>query len=1650
MIIIAIEDYIDLKALLIIKIIIRVYYIYHFILILLSSHIKVYYIELFTSSFCFISILIEFYFIKDFFDISDIVKFSEKPDESSQLFKVNILLTKLILQIFISGIICMIFKFYERNFITNFFENIKGRLVYCFYNKNYEMMKRIKEGENKEELLSSICKNINIHLQKCNVSECLCCHYKEGIKNDDIFNSNTFLKNLTFLLETNLRNNLKRNKHTNSETYTKFLMIDTLYALYFNKHYAKCFFNIEKIQRQIYFKKNFYLKVQIFWLKYEVIIDFIKFNKTSSLNTFRKMRENYEKYNKYKNLETSFLNILSDYKNLVTIFFSKNLDFTNYYFFLDNLYKSIYEGNKLIRYIMLNHDQHNSQHIRKIDYISKFLNGNNIFIPSHKIKQYLSLTEDDKSEKLIVKHTKKKEFLFDYISPKLAEQLKLKTNQIIGTDIHKFMSNQFIEFHYSHIVGHIKNNKLLIKNKEIYFIDKNGYCVNYYVDGSILITLNGEILVYLEVNPICEEYKQKNISFISCDEEGEIIALNKQFSNNFYIDIDVKNVVQPNLFKSILTVSKSKLNFKNDEIKINFPYEKFIKNIRSIDYSKLWDHNTNNYFKYLENLNVDKYLKMEKVNLEFCITKRNLQNKFYFYDLKIYIGFLSENKNKISSITVNPIIFMKNLELNNEYTKLIKPSIVTKKSTIDTKKNITKIKTLSILIRKWGMKSKIYEKNNNYEKVFEKLKDKLEENDLEKNEELKYKNGLLRMLLFILFILGFFLYLGDYTKGIFIQVALFSKIKLNIFILQQTNYYIINSIFSLNLKTGGIKPDTILLKNLNFSTNLDNSLFYHLNMLKYRRDKYQQAYYSFYNNYLNLDKYIVDNLHVFLNESINISKIDNDWKMISENSTISDILEYNYRGISKILTEYSIKESENSDSILDYDKYSKDINKYLFYNSNSKQFFYEFIKNNNETGNSLKSELSLSPSLRDKNFYYFLENSIIGFKNLYDSIKNDFEIFSDNLFFYYKLNLIGIFLSICIVVILFYFYEGIAFYYNYNKVIMKYFMLYDILKNYMDELYIKIEILEELFLDFTDSNRRKYSFLANDSDFMGKKISKSETLKQSFSDIKNKIISLSENKSLFSKSFITNNVKTSRLLDYLENKESETIIKSIFKTKKPTLIKKSVNLNKVITLPTININEFNINNELDVSLFPNINNMTKNSNKIAISEDNIYNIDYFKNDISFTNISKINKKDEEISINEITLLENSRNVKVKTNIKKDIKEIKSNKNSDKNVFNYDQNINEIEKNNLPNNNYLKVNINPNNNQIKTNKANTKVGNVTTNSTFNKTECNFLQNINTISNLNEDKKENGFEDEDQHSTSVKKSKKYYIMFSIFWMLLLLIISLVIVNIDNTGKNFEKIKTYTFHCKLFYERILILSEVIMIYQISVFKKDSNFLIENSKSYLNKIYSDYRENEKQILNLMNNQNTLSSELKNLENSINSKNNFCLFLSENIYQNTNMSNKQDFVTKYFKNCQQTSQNSFSIGFSKAAENLFNYMNVVNRDLINYFNEIKNNKSEFSNEKLKNFLNDFYYIFSFSNHDKIIYDLYEVLDLRIRNLFDNLLDELEEYSTFIFYFLYFLIILLGIFNIYKTKCLIRNSDKLINFTTDVIENGIKFSNYNE
>lgn len=282
------------------------------------------------------------------------------------------------------------------------------------------------------------------------------------------------------------------------------------------------------------------------------------------------------------------------------------------------------------------------------------------------------------------------------------------------------------------------------------------------------------------------------------------------------------------------------------------------------------------------------------------------------------------------------------------------------------------------------------------------------------------------------------------------------------------------------------------------------------------------------------------------------------------NSTVFEVLESNYRVVSKILDSRALAEKSK---FLLYSTAAASENNFYFERRSSQ-------KTNNSTYNEAfsvdknsfvlqqqQSQITFDPAdfpdLGDKSCFYFLENSLQGFRNVFEKLDDNYNSLLDKLISFYRTKLVILFVLISTVVVTFFISEGISFYNNYDRIYMKYFVLFDIIRNFIDEIYLKLELLEELFQDFTDSNKQKYLRLTEDTEFMEKKLTKAETLKDSYNEIKNKIMLISESKTSTRIRLVQASAKATRLLDYYDNKAEKQKVLGIFGAVKP---KGSVNV----------------------------------------------------------------------------------------------------------------------------------------------------------------------------------------------------------------------------------------------------------------------------------------------------------------------------------------------------------------------------------------------------------------------------------------------------------------------------------------------------------
>jgi len=376
---------------------------------------------------------------------------------------------------------------------------------------------------------------------------------------------------------------------------------------------------------------------------------------------------------------------------------------------------------------------------------------------------------------------------------------------------------------------------------------------------------------------------------------------------------------------------------------------------------------------------------------------------------------------------------------------------------------IKKITSLGFVFKNmgWNLKQNTFSANE-LENQENHIKIDYSKLNYEPIEMLELKNSFIRMITFIVFILVIFLILGKYSQEIFMQIEHFYDIKLIALFLKQSNYFIINSIFAINIANSKIQADIIKLKNMNFSIDLNNSAEYHKANLKIRAEIYQEKLSYFISHYLDETEFIMEKLNQIFNQTQKFYTLESNWKISERELSLIDFLQMQYREVNRILET----------DIMNSFEYRNDQFGFTINNN-----FFNFAKDFENYAN-----------FNDKSAYFYFQNCLSSIKNSFDILNNSLDESTEVIEKYYRTKLLIYLITLGFFVIFFFILEGIFFYRNYGKVYMKYVILYNILKFYHNEFFIKIELLNELFSDFTDLNRRKYLKLANNEELYKKKV----------------------------------------------------------------------------------------------------------------------------------------------------------------------------------------------------------------------------------------------------------------------------------------------------------------------------------------------------------------------------------------------------------------------------------------------------------------------------------------------------------------------------------------------------------------------------------
>lgn len=673
----------------------------------------------------------------------------------------------------------------------------------------------------------------------------------------------------------------------------------------------------------------------------------------------------------------------------------------------------------------------------------------------------------ERIESLIIRQTEDKRLVLDKVTPTFAQDLHYKSSELLGRELEFFLPYEFIDTHAAHVVDFLKKNNLLVKNKEIFFIGKNGYCINYYISGTIILSLNDEVIFYVELqklSSIIENYYHK--IYLCIDLGGEIIAYDKGIKDHMFLDSESIHIIKPNFFKNFLNISNQKFDFEKENLYLDISYVRLLRHINSLDYTKIIDKKDftkNNFILNKLNDNLKLFTQVNpKLKIPIYLKKRNLYNTYFFYDIRMdftqIIKCLEINKPKfLTSCGLKNLKFYQFIQLKTK-NKLITDSKESKTTLISVKEktfqnieyltfcyfesDIVDNKNLYSLNKILFFFQYLYEEylspsNGKINTFIARVISKINSIPYQFKSSTTLKMRFFWNLIFsIFFILFFYCYftLIDIIKDVFLykskSFVQFSNLSI---ILKGLTMTVTNSFFSILFIKNNLEKESYAYSNIINN----NSLAYHLSRIKGKINLAQDYLYKFnllYNEYFDtvFDKNESDGNNTnYLNLNFKTENINLDWTIRESNFTLIKHLYFQHYLCSEITVNNII---------------------------NSNYYLYNFTLNDYKT-----KQINT-----DKTLFFYQENIIskvdVAFSKTIQSVYNTFLNYLDSKIFVLYLTYITAFLLIESYVIL----NLLLFTRSFNTLYKKYYSLLNSFKIYYTDNMRKTNLILDIINDFTD------------------------------------------------------------------------------------------------------------------------------------------------------------------------------------------------------------------------------------------------------------------------------------------------------------------------------------------------------------------------------------------------------------------------------------------------------------------------------------------------------------------------------------------------------------------------------------------------------
>ena len=239
------------------------------------------------------------------------------------------------------------------------------------------------------------------------------------------------------------------------------------------------------------------------------------------------------------------------------------------------------------------------------------------------------------------------DFIIKFLSHELLLTLGYEEDDLKNKDFHILMPQKIQRNHKHKIISDIKSKNKTENTKQVFINTSSGHCILFELQYKYLLNLRGEITILAIFLPV-DTSKETQNCFICIDDTGEIIALNREFENYFFLNMHIINNIKLDTEKYILQGKAQRMKhfFKdnsNIEFKEQFNYETYLNNIFGEEFDSLKENNDKDY-----NKNYAKYEYFKSINqkghymanyIEIKIRQRILDKQIlYFINYSIKIN----------------------------------------------------------------------------------------------------------------------------------------------------------------------------------------------------------------------------------------------------------------------------------------------------------------------------------------------------------------------------------------------------------------------------------------------------------------------------------------------------------------------------------------------------------------------------------------------------------------------------------------------------------------------------------------------------------------------------------------------------------------------------------------------------------------------------------------------------------------------------------------------------------------------------------------------------------------------------------------------------------------------------------------------------